>query len=108
MTSRGHVPQRQCAGCGGKFAKGSLVRFTVALTQAGRTAVLDFGGSGEGRGAYTCPNFDCLERALKRKALARRLRAAVAPGPLRDDFKHLLDTLTQNGEKKNLRDSKGA
>jgi len=32
---------------------------------------LDFRGKKPGRGAYVCPNPDCLKRAIKAKALSR-------------------------------------
>ena len=78
-----------CSGCGGKFAKGSLVRFTVLERESGRTVVTDLSGKGEGRGAYTCSNLDCFDRAVRKKALANRLKAAVPPD-IRDDLERLL------------------
>lgn len=69
--------------------------------------MVDTGLRGEGRGAYTCPDPDCFERALRKKAFERRLKAAVDAGILRHDFEHLLITLVKNGKKANLRDSKG-
>ena len=32
---------------------------------------LDFKGKAQGRGAYVCPNPECLKRAIKSKALSR-------------------------------------
>lgn len=90
MTVRGHVPQRTCVGCGGKFAKGLLVRFTVLEREPGGIVAMDSSGSGEGRGVYVCSNPDCFDAAVKKNALVKRLRAAgVSPG-LREDFERLL------------------
>ena len=38
---------------------------------------LDFGGKMNGRGAYICPNPECLKRALKSKALDRSLEVTI-------------------------------
>lgn len=35
------------------------------------TVSLDLRGKASGRGAYVCPNTDCLKRAIKSKALSR-------------------------------------
>ncbi len=90
MGGRGHVPVRMCAGCGGRFAKGSLVRFTVFEQSSGRTVVLDRSGS-PGRGAYTCMNPDCLEKAIKKRTLVSRLRAAAVSPNLMKDFQRVLE-----------------
>jgi len=42
---------------------------------------------GRGRSAYVCPDTECLERALKRRAFGRSLKTDVrVPGTLRDEF----------------------
>jgi predicted RNA-binding protein YlxR (DUF448 family) len=38
---------------------------------------LDFTGKKQGRGAYICPNLDCLQRAHKSKGLERSFKCAV-------------------------------
>lgn len=63
---RGHVPLRTCLGCGGKFPKRRLVRFTIGPD--GPVA-----GNGPGRGHYLCRKAGCLDRALGRKGLSRLL-----------------------------------
>ena len=40
---------------------------------------LDFKGKKPGRGAYVCPNPDCLKRARKTRALERALSVAIPP-----------------------------
>lgn len=37
------------------------------------------GGKAPGRGAYLCPDVDCLRRALKTRALERALKQPVPP-----------------------------
>ena len=36
-----------------------------------------FGGKAPGRGAYICPNPDCLKKALRSKALDRSLEVTI-------------------------------
>ena len=38
---------------------------------------LDFGGKMNGRGAYICPNPDCLKKAQRSKALERSLEVEI-------------------------------
>jgi predicted RNA-binding protein YlxR (DUF448 family) len=38
---------------------------------------LDFGGKAPGRGAYLCPDVECLKRALRSKALDRSLEVTI-------------------------------
>jgi hypothetical protein len=68
------VPLRFCAGCRARRPKGELIRF--ARGPAG--PALDASGRAGGRGAYTCRDPDCLDRALRRGSLARTLRVPVS------------------------------
>ena len=38
---------------------------------------LDFGGKMNGRGAYVCPDPECLKKALRSKALDRSLEVTI-------------------------------
>ncbi|MEK7816751.1 MAG: YlxR family protein [Actinomycetota bacterium] len=89
MTRRGHVPKRLCAGCGKRFAKKELIRFTVAGSGSSRDVVLDKSGKSGGRGAYVCAESSCLEKALKKKALLRGMGKAAIPAGLLEDFNRL-------------------
>ena len=60
------IPMRQCVGCREMKPKKELVR--VVKSPAGEIG-LDFRGKAPGRGAYVCPNPECLKRAMKSKAL---------------------------------------
>ena len=40
---------------------------------------LDFKGRKPGRGAYLCPNAECLKRARKSRALERAFETAITP-----------------------------
>ena len=68
------IPQRQCMGCRERKAKRELIR--VVRAPEG-TVNLDFGGKMNGRGAYICPQMECLKKALKSKALDRSLEVTI-------------------------------
>ena len=68
------IPQRQCMGCRERKAKRELIR--VVRTPEGPVR-LDFGGKMNGRGAYLCPNPECLKKAIRAKALERSLEVSI-------------------------------
>ena len=68
------IPQRQCMGCRERKARRELIR-VVRGTDGNVT--LDFGGKAPGRGAYICPNAECLKKALRSRALDRSLEVTI-------------------------------
>ena len=70
------IPQRQCVGCREMRQKKELVR--VVKSPEGVIS-LDFRGKAPGRGAYLCPDLECLKRARKSRALERALETAITP-----------------------------
>ena len=68
------IPQRQCMGCRERKAKRELIR--VVRSPEGEVS-LDFGGKKNGRGAYICPNLECLKKAIRSKALDRSLEVTI-------------------------------
>ena len=68
------IPQRQCMGCRERKAKRELIR--VVRTPEGAVR-LDFGGKMNGRGAYLCPDPECLKKAIRAKALERSLEVSI-------------------------------
>ena len=68
------IPQRQCMGCRERKAKKELIR--VVRTPEGGVQV-DFSGKVNGRGAYLCPDPECLRKAQRSKALERSLEIAI-------------------------------
>lgn len=68
------IPQRQCMGCRERKAKRELIR--VVRGTDGNVS-LDFSGKAPGRGAYICPDPECLKKALRSKALDRSLEATI-------------------------------
>ena len=68
------IPQRQCMGCRERKSKRDMIR-VVRGTYG--TVSLDFGGKMNGRGAYICPDPDCLKKAQRSKALERSLEVEI-------------------------------
>lgn len=68
------IPQRQCMGCRERKAKKELIR-VVRGTDG--SVSLDFGGKRNGRGAYLCPDPECLKKAQKAKSLERSLEVPI-------------------------------
>ena len=68
------IPMRQCVGCREMKAKKELVR--VVRSPEGEIS-LDFRGKAPGRGAYVCPQAECLRRAIKSRALERGLDSQI-------------------------------
>ncbi len=72
MTKK--IPMRQCLGCRERKPKRELVR--IVRSPEGEVH-LDASGKANGRGAYLCPNPECLKKAVKCRALERAFEAAV-------------------------------
>ena len=68
------IPQRQCMGCRERKAKRELIR-VVRGTDG--SVSLDFSGKLNGRGAYICPDPDCLKKAQKARSLDRSLEVPI-------------------------------
>ena len=70
------IPLRQCLGCREMKPKRQLTR--IVKSPQGEVS-LDSSGKKPGRGAYICPNADCLKRAVKTKALSRVFGLEIHP-----------------------------
>ena len=68
------IPMRQCLGCREMKPKRELLR--VVRSPEGEVS-LDTRGKKPGRGAYVCPNADCLKKAIKTRALSRALETEI-------------------------------
>jgi len=68
------IPLRQCVGCREMKPKREMIR--VVRSPEGAIS-LDFKGKASGRGAYVCPNPECLKKARKTKALDRAFAQSV-------------------------------
>ena len=67
-------PMRQCLGCREMKPKRELIR--VVRSPEGEIS-LDFRGKAPGRGAYLCPDPQCLKKAIKARALERAFSAQI-------------------------------
>ena len=68
------VPVRMCIACRQGRPKKELVR--VVVTEDGLCP--DETGKAQGRGAYVCPEVNCLDKAKKTKAFERSLEAKLS------------------------------
>lgn len=68
------IPMRQCTGCREMKPKRELIR---VVRSPENDISLDFKGKAQGRGAYVCPNPDCLKKARKSKAIERSLEISI-------------------------------
>lgn len=68
------IPMRQCIGCHENKAKKDLIR--IVKTNEGDIFV-DKTNKSNGRGAYLCNDIQCLEKAIRSKALNRSLKSEV-------------------------------
>lgn len=68
------IPMRQCVGCGEMKNKKEMFR---VIKTAEDEILLDTTGKKNGRGAYICPDKDCLKKAIKTKGLERSLKTAI-------------------------------
>ncbi|MBQ3090307.1 MAG: YlxR family protein [Oscillospiraceae bacterium] len=70
------IPLRQCLGCREMKPKRELIR---AVKSPEGEISLDFRGKKPGRGAYVCPDSQCLAKARKSKGLERAFSMAIPP-----------------------------
>ena len=70
------VPMRMCVGCREMKDKKALLRI-VKTPEGG--ILLDSTGKMSGRGAYVCPDPECLKKARKSRALERAFDTAIPP-----------------------------
>lgn len=69
------VPQRTCIGCRQVKAKRSLIR--IVKSPVGGIITVDPHGKGNGRGAYICPNVECISKAMHLERLNKAFRIAA-------------------------------
>ncbi len=84
------IPMRQCVGCREMRPKKELVR--VVKSPEGQIS-LDFRGKAPGRGAYLCPQMECLKKAIRAKALERAFACQLPP----EVHEELLQTMEAQG-----------
>ena len=70
------IQMRKCIGCDEMFPKKELIRI---LLDADNRLVIDKTGKLNGRGCYLCNKPECLEKAVKTKAINRSLSVNAGP-----------------------------
>ncbi len=85
---------RTCVGCGAKRPKEELMRLAHLPNCEVR---YDPDQKLFGRGAYVCPNRECIRRAFKRGRMGKALKAPV-PAEMRELLLKALDLLSEGGE----------
>ena len=68
------IPMRQCICCGEMKPKKEMLRI---IKTAEEEILLDTTGRKNGRGAYICPDSECLKKAVKGKGLERSFKMAI-------------------------------
>jgi len=69
------IPMRMCVGCREMFPKKELMRVVKSPEDV---ISFDRVGKAPGRGAYICRKVDCLNKAMKIKALERQLECQIS------------------------------
>lgn len=73
--SQKKIPQRKCITCQDRNSKKTLIR--IVKNKDGEIFV-DNTGKANGRGAYICASKDCLEKAIKTRALNRAFKLEIS------------------------------
>ncbi|MEW8973473.1 MAG: YlxR family protein [Tissierellaceae bacterium] len=68
------IPLRKCVACNEHRPKKELIR--VVKTSDG-SIQMDLTGKLNGRGAYICPDMECLENAIQTKKISRSLEVEI-------------------------------
>lgn len=89
MTKVKKVPMRKCIGCGTSKPKKELIR--IVKNKDGEI-FLDKTGRQNGRGAYICLDKDCLEKAIKTKALNRAFEMNITDETY-DELRKSIDSI---------------
>jgi len=69
------IPERKCIGCGEGKSKQELLRI---VRSPDMTVSVDKTGKKAGRGAYICPNAECLKKARKSHRLEKNLACEIS------------------------------
>jgi predicted RNA-binding protein YlxR (DUF448 family) len=86
------IPMRKCVGCMESKPKRELIR----IVAEDHGAKVDLTGKANGRGAYVCPNKECVSKAIKRKAIGRSLETGLSEEQQKRLYEELLDYEEKN------------
>ena len=85
------IPMRMCVGCRAMKVKRELIR--IVRSEDGIVS-LDVTGKANGRGAYVCADAQCLQKAVKTKALERALQTQISP----ETIEQLTNEIAKRGD----------
>ncbi|TCK97937.1 hypothetical protein EDC19_0339 [Natranaerovirga hydrolytica] len=68
------VPLRKCLGCNEMKNKKELIRIVKTPEDE---FIVDFTGKKNGRGAYFCPEEECLKKLIKNKGLEKSFKTKI-------------------------------
>ncbi len=74
MVKTRKIPMRTCIGCREQKPKKELIR---VVRNKENQIFIDLTGKANGRGAYLCRSKDCLDKAIKSKALNRSFSTEI-------------------------------
>lgn len=74
MGGNKKIPMRKCVGCQEMKSKKEMIR---VIKTPENTFLLDVTGKKNGRGAYVCPDKECLKLARKNKGLERSFQQPI-------------------------------
>ena len=92
------IPTRRCIGCMESKPKKDLIRIVVFEEDSVR---IDLSGKANGRGAYLCPNPECIEKAKKKKAFARNLSISVTDNDIKQIENEIAEIINKNTQRTN-------
>ena len=81
------IPMRQCIGCGEMKPKKEMIR---VIKTAEDEIILDTTGRKNGRGAYICPESECLQKAVTEG----RAYLVIVAGDSSDNTKKMFSNMT--------------
>ena len=96
LLTKKHVPTRSCSVCKVKSDKNNLIR--LVKSPDGKIFI-DYSKKLQGRGAYICPDLECLEKAKKSGILANALKTEI----FEDFWQELENHIKTFDENKNLK-----
>ncbi len=89
MSGKRKAPMRQCVGCREMKNKKEMIRVIRTKEQE---FLLDATGKKNGRGAYLCPDRDCLQKAIRNKGLERSFKQVI-PGEVYEALEKEMERL---------------
>ena len=85
------IPMRRCIGCMTSYPKNTLIR----IAYDGDRLTVDTAGKAKGRGVYLCRNENCINTAIKRKALNRGFKTNFTEAETGPVFEQVLEMIKE-------------